>query len=337
VDGCCCLIVFASTTSRSLYFNFEPYQVNLHIEMASSSLFLSMLPAEIRNTIYELALTAPEPLRCFDPVLWDEYNPTNKRHYLYLRATPTDALDELAFEFDTVEYNQLKYVSKEVYAETVGLELKYNEITLRVSRKNGYASSFLLLNRWLSSIPVTKRSWIKTINITIETMGRCVEGGPEDADTLTCLTRLCNDNPSMRVKYYLPMWRIKVPTFHNSDLTKCHPLWTAPTVSDFITYAVDVYSYIRGVGFEKLYPGIDTKSAHTREIWRPYRTLCFDQPVYPPDMQAKNLTYFPNVPKGTELPIIKKDITWAAHGEVVPEAEQWIGYKYAKDWVENGI
>jgi hypothetical protein len=217
------------------------------------------------------------------------------------------------------------------------LELKYNEITLRVSRKSEYATSFLLLNRWLSSIPVTKRSWIKTINITIETMGRCVEGGPEDADTLTCLTSLCNDNPSIRVKYYLPMWRIKVPTFHNSDLTKCHPLWTAPTVSDFITYAVDVYSYIRGVGFEKLYPGIDTKSAHTREIWRPYRTLCFDEPVYPPDMQAKNLTYFPNVPKGTELPIIKKDLTWAAHGEVVPEAEQWIGYKHAKDWVENGI
>ena len=337
MDGRCCLIVFASTTSRSLYFNFELNQVNLHIEMASSSLFLSMLPAEIRNTIYELALTAPEPLRCFDPVLWDEYNPTNKRHYLYLRATPTDALDELAFEFDTVEYNQLKYVSKEVYAETVGLELKYNEITLRASRKNGYASSYLLLNRWLSSIPVTKRSWIKTINITIETMSRCVEGGPEDAYTLTYLTRLCNDNPSMRVKYYLPMWRIKVPTFHNSDLTKCHPLRTAPTVSDFITYAADVYSYIRGVGFGKLYPGIDTKSALTREIWRPYRTLSFDEPVYPPDMEAKNLTYFPNVSKGTEPPIIKKDMTWAAHGEVVPEAEQWIGYKHAKDWVENGI
>jgi hypothetical protein len=337
VDGCCCLIVFASTTSRSLYFNFEPYQVNLHIEMASSSLFLSMLPAEIRNTIYELALTAPEPLRCFDPVLWDEYNPTNKRHYLYLRATPTDALDELAFEFDTVEYNQLKYVSKEVYAETVGLELKYNEITLRVSRKSEYATSFLLLNRWLSSIPVTKRSWIKTINITIETKSRYVEAGPEGVDTLACLTRLCNDNPSMRVKYYLPMWRTKVPTFHNSDLSKRHPIWTAPTVSDFITHAVDVYSYTRGEGFEKLYPEIDTKSTRTRQNWRPYRWLRLDQLVHLADLQAKNLTYFPSVPKGTELPIIKKDITWAAHSEVVPEAEQWIGYKYAKDWVENGI
>ncbi|KAB2104277.1 hypothetical protein AG0111_0g7843 [Alternaria gaisen] len=305
--------------------------------MASSSLFLSMLPAEIRNTIYELALTAPEPLRCFDPVFWDEYNPTNKRHYLYLRATPTDALDELAFEFDTVEYNQLKYVSKEVYAETVGLELKYNEITLRVSRKSEYATSFLLLNRWLSSIPVTKRSWIKTINITIETKSRYVEAGPEGVDTLARLTRLCNDNPSMRVKYYLPMWRTKVPTFHNRDLSKRHPIWTAPTVSDFITHAVDVYSYTRGEGFGKLYPEIDTKSTRTRQNWRPYRWLRLDQLVHLADLQAKNLTYFPSVPKGTELPIIKKDITWAAHGEAVPEAEQWIGYKHAKDWVENGI
>jgi hypothetical protein len=336
VDGSCCLIVFVSTTSRSLYFDYEPSQVNLHIEMASSSLFLSMLPAEIRNTIYELALTAPEPLRCFDPVLWDEYNPTNKRHYLYLRATPTDALDELAFEFDTVEYNQLKYVSKEVYAETVGLELKYNEITLRVSRKSEYATSFLLLNRWLSSIPVTKRSWIKTINITIETKGHRVGTGlEEDADIIACLTGLCNDNPSMRVKYYLPMWRIKVPTFHNSDLPEGHPTLTAPTVSDFISYAVDIYLCIRGEGFEKLYPHVSTNPPPIQyaQHWRRRRLTIVDLA----DLQAKNLTYFPNVPKGTELPIIKKDITWAAHGEVVPEAEQWIGYKYAKNWVENGI
>ena len=168
-------------------------------------------------------------------------------------------------------------------------------------------------------------------------MSRCVEPGTEDADTLDCLTRLCNDNPSMIVKYYLPMWRIKVPTFHNSDLPKRHPIWTAPTVSDFITYAVDVYSYIRGVGFEKLCPEIDMKSTRTGQSWRQNHSLRSDQPVHLADMQAKNLTYFPNVPKGTELPIIKKDITWAAHGEVVPEAEQWIGYKYAKDWVENGI
>ncbi|CAI9633359.1 hypothetical protein GT037_008913 [Alternaria burnsii] len=303
--------------------------------MASDSPFLRLLPAEIRNAIYELALTAPEPLRCFDPVVWDDYNPNKKRHYLYFRVTSTNSLDEPAFDVDPVEYNQFKYVSKELHAETVGLELKYNDIMFRVSKKSENATSFLLLNRWLSTIPVAKRSWIKTINIRMETKGcHPPHKMPEDAHTIARLTRLCNDNPLMIVKYHLPKWRVILDhRYYIANLPGTCPILTTPTAICFISDAADVYSYIRGEGVEKLYPGPPFKVGPMlfARRWREIPGVDLA------DLQAKNLTYFPDVPEGTHIPFIKKDLTWAAHGEVVPEAEQWIGYKYAKDWVENGI
>jgi hypothetical protein len=86
----------------------------------SASTFLA-LPAEIRNQIYELALTSPEPLRIHEAV----------------KGAPI--------------FNQLKHANKQLYAETAHLELMYN--TLLVCAESWDEPPAQMLLGWLSSIP----------------------------------------------------------------------------------------------------------------------------------------------------------------------------------------
>lgn len=54
-------------------------------------------------------------------------------------------------------------------------------------------------------------------------------------------------------------------------------------------------------------------------------------------LQAENLRYFPVLPANFPVPVVKADYTIAKDDEVIPQAEQWLGNKYLREWVEHGI
>ncbi|KAH6864921.1 hypothetical protein BKA58DRAFT_235273 [Alternaria rosae] len=133
--------------------------------------------------IYQLSLTHSKPLHC--RMLKDGED----KPYLYHREAPYHQGDDEKL----VEYNQLKYVNKQLYAATAGLELKFNDVTF--SEGSGHESPSDILTAWVSSISIAKRSWIKTISIRCDKKDdqKCFDG--ESVESVARLTRLCNDIP----------------------------------------------------------------------------------------------------------------------------------------------
>jgi len=82
--------------------------------MANTSLLLD-LPAELRNTIYQLALTHSKPLHYRKP------EGDGEKSYLHL----PEAHSQQVHDETPVEYNQLKYVNKQLFAETAQVQRYY--------------------------------------------------------------------------------------------------------------------------------------------------------------------------------------------------------------------
>lgn len=99
----------------------------------SQSSTLLNLPGEIRNRIFEYALTAESQKLRMD--LTKE------------SASWLDVLDyKVPFCRDNIEFNQLKYVYRQLHYETAALELKHNTLVLS---KTAGGNSMLALNSFL--------------------------------------------------------------------------------------------------------------------------------------------------------------------------------------------
>ncbi|KAH7061000.1 hypothetical protein BKA63DRAFT_226617 [Paraphoma chrysanthemicola] len=93
---------------------------------------LTILPAEIRNEIYSIVLCTARPL-----VVWVDPAGVSR---ICIRRSRAQA--RLVYHFSlhscgsTIEFNQLKYVSRMLYKETRGLERRYNEIPAAASSRS---------------------------------------------------------------------------------------------------------------------------------------------------------------------------------------------------------
>jgi hypothetical protein len=276
--------------------------------MASDSPLLR-LPAELRNTIYELVPTAPRPLYYRKPE-------DGRKSCLYLRA----GSQQQTHVEPHMEYNQLKYVSKQLYGETTGLELKYNDVVL-------YATSFLAdiaeeLMEWLCSICDAKKTWIKTISIEYEVDIHNQDDFPslipETSHEIDRLTRLCNQIPSITVKYNLPLGKL-------DDQDR----YTFKFFSDARLLSL----LLHGKELNEQLPGSRAAHALGRDIVA--GTWWNGVPVE--DLQAGNLAYYPTIPEGIENCVIGDNFWIVEDDGAVEEAKRWIGNEYLKRWIENGI
>ncbi|KAI4607599.1 hypothetical protein J4E83_009496 [Alternaria metachromatica] len=86
---------------------------------------LLKLPGELRNKIYELVLTSPSPLYLHSP----EAPRQVVRHSENLGALGTPSPVKRY-----VEFNMLKYVNRQLYSETAGLDFKYNSFKIKLGR-----------------------------------------------------------------------------------------------------------------------------------------------------------------------------------------------------------
>jgi hypothetical protein len=262
------------------------------------------LPPEIRNRIYGYVLTAP-------------------RAQLYLRMPYEDQavpnlssrlkrpiLQNWYIDGPDVEFNQLKYVSCQAYAETAGLELKYNQLVVTDRTENDGAVGAQLL-KFLEHVGVAKHSWLRGSSIAlkkgwISNVGPGHGFLPDDAAAIARLASFCNANPSVGVYYTIPAFGPfeKTTEYLNGHLRP----------SDFIRAAIYYGRILREEGYN--YDSLQLK----REEWVGNTDIHI--------LQAPNLRFRAgqNTLDETEF----RD--YLAHMRV---SEEWL--KGAKRFVELGV
>ncbi|KAJ4301689.1 hypothetical protein N0V90_003782 [Kalmusia sp. IMI 367209] len=170
--------------------------------MASSTIspFLA-LPGELRNRIIQYALTSPS-----QTLYYNHHHDHAHSNHKPLFTGPTGR-----------EFNQLKYVCRQLYAETAGLEIKYN--TLRFELPEDDADTLARIQNStdngddaLNACPRTsfppflyqcsraRLAWVRGIVITIRKPASYSLSQPA-VDRLLSLARFTRDNPRIHIAY----------------------------------------------------------------------------------------------------------------------------------------
>ena len=98
------------------------------------------LSAELRNRVYELVLKSDNGLRAF----WEEKDDSPGKFVLHKDG----------------EFNQLKYVSRQLYAETAGIEARFNMVEFLDDFEYEEPRDLLLFAK---NCHPTKLQWFKKI------------------------------------------------------------------------------------------------------------------------------------------------------------------------------
>jgi hypothetical protein len=156
--------------------------------MSTSSSFLC-LPAELCNQIYKLVLISPKLL-----ILASKYDG---------RATL------LLFEIDGVmrEFNQLKYVNKQIFKDIKNIELSYNDIMVHRTKLEDDPPAAQFLS-WVYRMMSSTRSWLNGATIVLADGSNFRQLSdidmPDSARTISYLARFCNAHTAVTVHYHLP-------------------------------------------------------------------------------------------------------------------------------------
>lgn len=156
------------------------------------------LPDELRNNIYARVLTImpSSPIEITFPR--NEYGPSvNRKHLRPLRS------------FSTLpEFNQLKYVCRELYNDTAALELKYNDLAFsQVARAELEPDRQLLEFTRLCSL--TKFAWLTTVELHIKALAIPYYEHlsyflkPHHMNAYARVAQFCRKHPAISVKYIL--------------------------------------------------------------------------------------------------------------------------------------
>lgn len=184
---------------------------------------LLSLPAEIRNHIYEYALTAPSHLEfsrdaysllggkpVFRLPLQDcQHNEQQKSMFCFANTAAKNTNTAKRQQDKKLGFNTLKFVSKQLYMETAGLEVKYNPLmmTRPMNTKFSFSPTRLLID-FLRPLGTYKLRWLTTITIKHVTDEDPVDCAhlimPDNFSMLINLSNICMENPHIEVKYILP-------------------------------------------------------------------------------------------------------------------------------------
>jgi hypothetical protein len=108
------------------------------------------LPAEIRNAIYELALTAPGDLT----VHWEAVSTSPRsRKKPVMMASGTSSSESQPI-------NSLRYVNRQQYKETAGLEIKFNRVVFEDPEPKKATERFL---DFISQATPARLTWLKAM------------------------------------------------------------------------------------------------------------------------------------------------------------------------------
>ncbi|KAF2244824.1 hypothetical protein BU26DRAFT_568819 [Trematosphaeria pertusa] len=170
-----------------------------HVEVAAltsltSKLSFLGLPSELRNKVYKEALTADSKLLYWLQT-WEDDNP---RQILTLLRV------DYSLGCNNEPFNQLKYVNRQLYRETAGLELKFNTLSFY-----HYKSSTAALFTFAATITPSKLAWLTLV--VVRAAGNCVSmrGPAPESPDISMIVYFCKQNPRVQLRYIFP--RFKYP------------------------------------------------------------------------------------------------------------------------------
>ncbi|KAF2244822.1 hypothetical protein BU26DRAFT_553930 [Trematosphaeria pertusa] len=170
---------------------------DLAVQPTTGECHLMRLPGEIRNIIYEYALTEPDGLT---------YRNSEFCAARLVAHEPGDAGLNSGTRLDYVEANQLQYVSREMRRETRGLGIVYNDLTFVGTSNNLATSQFALFLRVCASRHL---DYIRTITLR----HRDTDLGPrpvaqdkfeDDHESANIFMDFCHKRPNATVKWHVP-------------------------------------------------------------------------------------------------------------------------------------
>ncbi|KAF2871369.1 hypothetical protein BDV95DRAFT_606807 [Massariosphaeria phaeospora] len=145
---------------------------------------LLQLPAELRNRIYEDVLTVA---------------PTSRLRYRDDHRSSSDTPSELCAK-DERGFNQLKKVCRQLHAETVHLEIKYNDAVFAGERAEGSMPPGRLLRLFLANLDSFAVAWLSTVILEADYV-------TDDLESIEPLAYFCRKNPHVVMKYICKEFR----------------------------------------------------------------------------------------------------------------------------------
>ncbi|KAJ4303259.1 hypothetical protein N0V90_002152 [Kalmusia sp. IMI 367209] len=159
------------------------------------------LPGELRNHIFKLALTNDDPLMCTATTENGKFKPLiyTQEQYETIHASITHEKSAGILNLQHMTFNQLKFVNRQLYNETNGLELQINTIRFSGLKDDGlHAADDLFLFR--AAMAPNRVSWLK--RVTVKANCKFFHGdGTCDVGELMPLLTFCNDNPYVEFRY----------------------------------------------------------------------------------------------------------------------------------------
>ncbi|KAH6883406.1 hypothetical protein BKA58DRAFT_36166 [Alternaria rosae] len=150
---------------------------------------LLRLPGELRNRIYTHALQADDGLEFDEGV--DGHTP----RFLGRRLSNRDSQGD---------FNQLKWACRQLYQETLGLEIQVNRVHF-VSRGQCVGPGKLLVD-FMRNCAASKRGWFRAIALStadLDTMCRLDES-LEPKNVMIALAEFCRQHPHADIRYVVP-------------------------------------------------------------------------------------------------------------------------------------
>ncbi|KAH6644137.1 hypothetical protein C7974DRAFT_439401 [Boeremia exigua] len=282
--------------------------------MASSPTLLS-LPPEIRNRIYEFALTPDRG------ALYHVYNQASsgKKSFFFEPSSPepvdfSPALDAQA------EFNQLKYVNRQLYSETAAVELEYCRnlfFDYKVSRERAQGAQVV---SFLKSVSPTIRARLCTICIRdFDDASPVNRQFHDSATTMSNLDYFCCQHPNLSIRYEITGWVIRSTGMGYLEGFLDGLYWSSTLRNETFSntpFSARIVAIAMFLGRD--ISGTYTISARTPREWKV-------------ELKAKNLRFFP-VAIGSDgkrlstLPKVWRPvIPWARHETeaIHAQMEQW--------------
>lgn len=194
----------------------------------TSSLF--RLSGELRNRIYEYIFTDPSPFA----LRYREYTLENTNWQSLL----VDSNGRL--------FNVLKYTCRQLRAETQGLELKYNPLTIHAEQDDDGFGPAWLFQRFLDKTTPRDFDRLTTINIY------CAAGGADFPVDMRGYASFCKMYPRVTVKHYDALFNYSGCV---QDIESCGRIqdWSIGDrdtvvyyVGDFMRRALQIIKFYRG-------------------------------------------------------------------------------------------
>ena len=295
---------------------------------------LLRLPGELRNRIYEYALTnenglyytkkhfnagprnsKPSKLALHtkelhkpklvmaDPV-WDNLDIYSCSEVSWINS---DYYDELKRSY-TEDFNQLKYVCRQLYSETAGLELKYNDLIL--SAKWNLLSK---LTQSFAEFPVSGTVSLRKV---------ILRGPLDPIKKLLKLDEFCKQQPHITVHYQIV--QLQYTTF----------------VEDLMAMGLALNLVLRGVDLSHLLPHLLPQSVSPLSLLMEYQNMVVRISGSLPlgeitPLRAGNLKFWPG--ENLQTDHCKFEITDYATWYSIDDAMLGLWINSAMDWIRNGI